>query len=176
MKRTVFVVAALIASLALGSVIATAKTRKGKATVKAGSTISISYTNNSTDPLEPYSPSIFEGKVGVSKVKVRTRRVHRTLRKKAKGKISRLAKVKCKRGRRVVVEEAAGTRAGSSRTGRRGDYTVSVDSNLSQGTYSATALRKKLRLKRKVRRGRKKAKITAKVTCKPATSPSVIVG
>lgn len=171
-----FVVAALVASLALGSVIATAKTKKGKAAVKAGSTISISYTNNSTDPLEPYSPSIFEGNVGVSKVKVKLRKVHRKLRKKAKRRISRLAQSKCKRGRRVIVEEAAGTRAGSSRTGRRGDYTVSVDSNLSQGTYSSTALRKKLRLKKKVRRGRKKAKIKAKVTCKPATSPAVIVG
>ena len=183
MRKSLILVAVLIAALALGAVAATAK-HKGKATANARTAVTLGYVNNSTDPIyDPYSPSMFRGKVSAHrKIKINTKRMRGSSKRKARKLIKRQVRKKCMRGRTVRVIEAQGTVAGSSKTSRRGNYSVAVEQNLLPGTYTATTSQKRFRTKVKFktrsrstkRRGR--VTVQVKVTCKRGASRAVAVG
>lgn len=123
MKKLSAFVLALVATLALGGLVANAA-NKDKEKVKSKVTLKFKSGPAGGDPY--YEEAVFKGKVST------------------KGKASKKAKKKCKAGRTVVVKRVNGGKFGQDKTNKQGKYVLSAsDAYNEPGKYKATVKRKK---------------------------------
>jgi hypothetical protein len=116
MKKTRFIVIALVSMLALGGA-TMAVGAKGKKTYK--STVSAKFVpGSSNDPYDPFANAKFKGKVGSSKAA-------------------------CKKKRKVVAKSKnTGEKIGSATTSKKGKFQIDA-SGVDNGKYKITAKKKK---------------------------------
>jgi hypothetical protein len=138
MKKLSALVLTLIAVLAVGGIVANAAKKE-----KVKSKVTLKFTpGGSGDPYDPYyyEEATFRGKVS------------------AKGKASKKAKKKCKKGRTVVIRQVGGGKFGQDKTNKKGKYSLSAsDAYNAPGNYKAKVKKKK----------------KGKIVCKAAKSKTV---
>jgi hypothetical protein len=125
MKKLTVLVVALVATLALGAIAATAA--QNKVTVKSKITLKYKAGEYGEPPYYGYPEAVFKGKVGVKGKKVSTK-----------------AKKKCKKKRTVVVKQVGGGKFGTTKTDKTGRYSLDASDAYTQpGDYVAKAKKKK---------------------------------
>ena len=150
MKKTLSLVLALLAVVAIGGV-ATATAGKKNNKEKVDSTVTLKYQGTSTDPYSPdYNQApIFKGRV------------------RAGGKASKQARKLCKKRRTIKVKPTQGGVFAKTKTNKKGRYSVSAAGVMSGDEYFAKVAKEKY----KKGKGKKKKKII----CKSGKSGTVTI-
>jgi hypothetical protein len=123
MRKLTVLVIALVGTLALSGIAASAKQNK----VKVKSKVTLRYVPGEYGSYPPYyADAVFKGKVGI------------------KGKnVSSKAKKKCKKRRTVVVKQVGGGKFGTTKTNKTGRYSVdATDPYTEPGQFVAKAKKK----------------------------------